>query len=117
MARLTIQALAETEVARLKRMSDAGMVTTSDLEAAQDQVEVLKAELDGDDVRAAQARLAAAQRVLWRASQLSQAGVVPGSEVTAAQTAVRVREAELKAAQAAATNAAPKMQMNQTQRN
>jgi tRNA A-37 threonylcarbamoyl transferase component Bud32 len=92
---------AEADVARLKQMSDAGMLTSDELEQAQDKLEVLKAELDGDGVRIAQAKLAAAERALRRVSQLVQVGVVSSSEAGAAQAEVQVREAELKAAQAA----------------
>jgi serine/threonine protein kinase len=91
---------AESEVARLTRLSDAGVVPTTDLEAAQDKVEVLKAQLDGDDVRVAQARLAAAQRALRRVSELVKMGIVSGAQAEAAQAEVQAREAELKAAQA-----------------
>jgi multidrug resistance efflux pump len=108
---------AETEVARLKRLGAAGVLDNlSDLEVAQGKLEVLKAQLEGDDVRVAQARLAVAQRALRRASQLFQAGVAVGSDVKAAQAEVQVREAELKAAQAAGTNAAPKMQIDRMER-
>jgi len=65
----------------------------------------LKAELDGDDVKAAQVRLEAAQRAWQIVSQQAQAGLVSGSEAAAAQAEVVVREAELKAAQAAAGRA------------
>ncbi len=92
---------AEADVARLKQMSDAGLITSADFEAAQDKVEVLKAELDGDGVRIAQAKLAAAERALRHVSQLVQLGVVSSSEAGAAQAEVQVREVELKAAQAA----------------
>jgi hypothetical protein len=108
---------AELEAARLKKLNDVGMLENpADLEAAQGKVEVLKAELEGDEAGVAQAKLAVAQRALQRASQLSQAGIVPGSEVKAAQAEVQVREAELKAAQAAGTNAAPKMQIDRMER-
>jgi hypothetical protein len=108
---------AEAELARLNQLHAVGVVTEADLEAAQEKAEVLKAELEGDDVGVAQARLAAAQRAWERVSPLAKAGMVTSSEAEAAQTEVRVREAELKAAQAAHTNAAPKIQIDTTQRN
>ena len=108
---------AETEVARLKRLGAAGVLDNlSDLEVAQGKLEVLKAQLEGDDVRVAQARLAVAQRALRRASQLFQAGVAVGSDVKAAQAEVQVREAELEAAQPAGTNAAPQVRIDRTER-
>jgi hypothetical protein len=93
---------AEAEAERLKKLSDAALVPKSELDAAQDKVEILKAELDGDEVRVAQVRLAAAQRDMRRVSELAKTGLVPGSEAAAAKMEVEVREAELKAAQAAA---------------
>ncbi len=92
---------AEADLARLKKMNDLGKLSAPDLEAAQDKVVVLKAELDGDGVDIAQARLSAAQRILRRVTRLVETGVAPESEAQAAETEVRVREAELKAAQAA----------------
>jgi serine/threonine protein kinase len=92
---------AEDLVASFKQMSEVSLIPTAHLEAAQDKVDVLKAELEGDDVRVAQARLAAAQHALRRVSQLMKIGAVPSSEAEAAQAEVQVREAELKAAQAA----------------
>jgi serine/threonine protein kinase len=79
----------------------AGIGSEADLEAAQGKVEVLKAELDGDEVGVAQARLAVAQRALRLVSQLFKAGLAPFSDAEAAQTEVQIREAELRAAQAA----------------
>jgi len=108
---------AEAELARLKQLYAAKLVTEQDLEAAQEKAAVLKAELEGDDVGVAQARLAAAKRAWERVSQLAKAKIVTTSEADAAQTEVQVREVELKAAQAAHTNAGPKMQINQTNRN
>jgi len=70
------------------------------LEADQEKVETLKAELDGDDVRVAQVKLAAAQHALQRVSDLAGQKVVSASEAEAAQAEVQMREAELKAAQA-----------------
>jgi signal peptidase I len=108
---------AEEEVARQQQLVRAGLATTSELEAAQGKLEVLKAELEGDEVGVAQARLAVARRALQRVSELVRVGVVSGSEAAAAQAEVRLREAELKAAQAAqgaATNAGPRMQIGQT---
>jgi hypothetical protein len=110
---------AEEEVARQEKLTRAGLATAFDLEAAQGKVEVLKAELEGDEVGIAQARLAVARRALQRVSELVRVGVVNGSEAAAAQAEVRVREAELKTAQAAqggpepfspATSDAPKIQ-------
>ena len=92
---------AEAELARLKQLRAEGVVTEADLDAAQEKAEVLKAELEGDDVGVAKARLAAAKRAWERVSPLAKAGIVTTSEAEAAQTEVRVREAELKAAQAA----------------
>ena len=107
---------AEAELARVKVRIAAGLASVTDLDAAQEKAEVLKAELEGDDVAVAQARLAAAQRALGHVSQLARAGIVSDSEAQAAQAEVQVREAELKAAQAAGTNAAPKMQIDRTER-
>ena len=68
---------------------------------AQDKVEVLKAELDGDGVRIAQAKLAARNVLCGLSRGWSEVGVVSSSEAGAAQAEVQVREVELKAAQAA----------------
>jgi len=111
---------AEEEVARQQQLVRVGLATTSELEAAQGKLEVLKAELEGDEVGVAQARLAVARRALQRVSELVRVGVVSGSETAAAQAEVRLREAELKAAQAAqgaGTNAGPRMQTDQTNQN
>jgi tRNA A-37 threonylcarbamoyl transferase component Bud32 len=92
---------AESEYARLKRLSDTGVISATDLEEAQGKVEVLRAELEGDDLLVAQTRLRVAKRAWQRVSQLAKIGLVPASEAEAAQVEVQVREAELKAAQSA----------------
>lgn len=93
---------AELEAAQQKTLYNAGLGSPTDLDAAQAKVEILKAELDGDDVKVAQVRLAAAQRTWRLLSQQARAGFVSGPDVAVAQAEVEVREAELKAAQAAA---------------
>jgi tRNA A-37 threonylcarbamoyl transferase component Bud32 len=111
---------AEAEAARLRQLHAAGLGTISDLETAQDKVEVLKAELTGDAVQVAQARLTAAQRALRRVLELVRVGVALGSEAQAAQAEVRLREAELKSAQAAqagGTVGGTNMQIDQPERN
>jgi outer membrane protein TolC len=92
---------AEAEAEQQKKLYNAGMITFLDFLAAQEKADVLKAELDGDEVKVAQVRLEAAQRAWQIISQQTKAGMVPLSEAQAAQAEVEVREAELKAAQAA----------------
>jgi outer membrane protein TolC len=92
---------AEAEAEQQKKLYNAGMITFLDFLAAQEKADVLKAELDGDEVKVAQVRLEAAQRAWQIISQQTKAGLVPLSEAQAAQAEVEVREAELKAAQAA----------------
>jgi hypothetical protein len=92
---------AEAEAERQKTLYNTGMITFLDFLAAQEKADVLKAELDGDEVKVAQVRLEAAQRAWQIISQQAKAGAVPLSEAQAAQAEVEVREAELKVAQAA----------------
>jgi serine/threonine protein kinase len=97
---------AEAEAVRQKSRYDTGVIPFLDFLAAQEKADVLKAELDGDEVKVAQVRLEAAQRIWQIVSQQAKAGMVTLSEAAAAQAEVEVREAELKAAQAAKAAAA-----------
>ena len=56
---------------------------------------------EGDPVKSARVKLAAADRLLKRVSELWKAGRVPGSDYEAARADVAVREAELQAVLAA----------------
>jgi len=92
---------AEAELARLKVLHDARAISDSEFQAAQDKMEVLKATLGGDPVRAAQIRLASAEGDLRRVSELFTNKLVSTSEFEAAQAEVQKRRLELEAAQAA----------------
>jgi multidrug resistance efflux pump len=97
---------AEAEAERQKTLYNTGVTTFSEFLVAQEKADVLKAELDGDEVKVAQVRLEAARSVWQLVSQQAKAGIATLSEADAAQSEVEVREAELKAAQAAKAAAA-----------
>jgi predicted Ser/Thr protein kinase len=97
---------AEAEAERQKTLYNTGVSTFQDFLVAQEKADVLKAELDGDEVKVAQVRLEAARSVWQLVSQQAKAGIITLSEAAAAQAEVDVREAELKVAQAAKAAAA-----------
>jgi hypothetical protein len=76
-----------------------GRLSSGDLQAARDEVEVLQAELGGDPVQVARVRLAAAQRILQLTEKRFQAGAISPDEYQAAKNAVELRQAELRLAE------------------
>ena len=91
---------AEAELARLKELAGPNLVPATDVDAAQDKLDILKAELDGDEIKVAQIRLDSTQRALKHASDLFNAKIIPASDFEAAKAEVEMRQAELRAAQA-----------------
>ena len=85
----------------MSNLAKAHIATQQQVDAAQDAVDLLKAQLDGDPVREAQVRLAAAQHDLQRLTALAQAHIIPQSDVDAAQSKVDLLKAELQAVQSA----------------
>ncbi len=106
-----IPAQTETVVLRLKlaqaqamlkqreAQSSVGVISPGELQTAQDDVELLRAQLTGDPLRVAQVKLEAAERKLQLLSAQFDVGLVTALERDAAQTEVEVRRVELRAAQ------------------
>jgi len=103
---------AEEAAALAETSFKAGRIPQSELQAARDEVAVLKAEIDGDPIQVAQLRLTAAQNRLTRAKVLFDSGLVPSSDYQAARNAVELRQAELRAVQAAQGKVAPSNSSN-----
>jgi len=91
---------AETEFVRLEKLHDLKAISDAEFERAQERMEVLKATLDGDPIRAAQIGLESADRRLQRLSVLFTNNLVSISELEAAQLELQKRRVELKAAEA-----------------
>jgi hypothetical protein len=91
---------AETEFVRLEKLHDVKAISDAEFERAQERMEVLKATLDGDPIRAAQIGLESADRRLQRLSVLFTNKLVSASELEAAQSELQKRRVELKAAEA-----------------
>jgi serine/threonine protein kinase len=91
---------AEESLASIQDTFKAGLIPQSELQAAEDELALLKAEVDGDEVQVAQARLAAAENRLATLKALFDTGRIPESEYQAARNAVELRQAELRAVQA-----------------
>jgi Protein kinase domain/HlyD family secretion protein len=90
----------EEEAARKDQLYRNGMLPRAELQSATDEIEVLKAQLSGDAVEVARARLAAAQHQLDPLEAQYRNGVVSISDYQVAKNAVELRQAELRAAEA-----------------
>ncbi len=84
---------------RVQQQFAAGLATQADIIDAAEQVEVLKAQLAGDPVAAAQARLNAAQQRRDLDEQLHNASLMPQTDYDRAQSDLAQRKAELNALQ------------------
>ncbi len=93
---------AETEFVRLEKLHDVKAISDGEFESAKERMEVLKATLGGDPIRAAQIGLESADRRLQRLSVLFTNQLVSATELEAAQLELRKRRVELKAAEAQA---------------
>ncbi|HVU38987.1 MAG TPA: protein kinase [Opitutales bacterium] len=91
--------LARQNLARAQQRFAVGLATQADIIDAAEQVEVLKAQLAGDPVAAAQARLNAAQKRRDLDEQLHNAGLMPQTDYDRAQSDLLQRQAELDALQ------------------
>ena len=91
---------AEAEVRRLQSLVGANLVPTEELEAAQDKLDILRARLEGNEVKIAEIRVVAAERVLRRVSLLFENKLVPTSDFENAKAELEIREAELRDLQA-----------------
>jgi outer membrane protein TolC len=78
----------------------AGLIPQSELQAAEDEIAVLMAEIEGNEVQVAQVRLAAAENQLARIKALFDTGQIADSEYQAARNSLELRQAELRAVQA-----------------
>lgn len=93
---------AETEFVRLEKLHDLKAISDAEFESAREKMEVLKATLDGDPIRAAQISYESADRRLQRLSVLFTNSLVSSSELETAQLDLQKRRFELKAAEAQA---------------
>jgi outer membrane protein TolC len=81
----------------IEAQAAAGLTDAGELEAAQDKVELIKAQLTGAPQQVWQARLTAAERKLKLITSRVGVGLSPASELDAAKAEVEVRRAELDA--------------------
>ena len=95
---------AQADAGRMEALSKSvpGSVSISDLEAAKDKVEILKAELAGDAVQVAKINLAAARRQLERAEPLFKSHAISDSDYEKAKYDAAIAEAKLREAEGAA---------------
>jgi predicted Ser/Thr protein kinase len=91
---------AEAEVSRLQRLAGANLVSAEEFEAAQDKLDILRASLEGNEVKIAEIRVAAAERALRRVSLLFENKLVSTSDFEKAKAELDIREAELRDLQA-----------------
>jgi hypothetical protein len=94
---------AETEFVRLEKLHEVKAISDAEFESAKERMEVLKATLDGDPIRAAQIAFESADRRLQRLSVLFTNNLVSSSELETSQLDLQERRIELKAAEAQAT--------------
>ncbi len=98
---------AESGLKQVEARVAAGLNDPGEMDAAQDAVELIKAQLTGEPQQVAQARLAAAERKLKLITSRANAGLLPGSEIDSAKAGVEVRRAQLSAIMAAAPPSKP----------
>ena len=91
---------AEAKLANAKQLDRIGTATVGEVAQAQDEVEIIQAQLAGDSVRVAQIELNAAQRSLQRVKLMAQIGTAPRSDVEDAKAEVEIRQNELITARA-----------------
>ena len=89
---------AEEAVPMFEARYKAGQIDGLTLQAAKDEVEILRAEIAGDPVQVARVRLAAAERQLQGAEAQYKAGLMDFEKYQAAKNAVEIRQIELRAA-------------------
>jgi len=87
---------AEEALSALEARWKAGLIDNAVVLAAQDNVEILKAQIAGDAMHVARLRLAAAEHQLKTAEGKHEAGIIDSMEYQAAKNAVELRKAELR---------------------
>jgi len=90
---------AQDALALAQKKADVGLITTGELQAAKDQVEIAKAQINGDAVKIAQAQLRAAQNQWQIANQQYQVGIITQDAVMAAKNEVERLEVNLQVAE------------------
>jgi len=95
---------AQMELTNLVAQYRVGIVASDEVVSAQEQIKILQAEMAGDGVQAAKARLDAAQRLLALQKQRDDAGLSTKSDYEKAQADIAIAEAQLREAEAAAQN-------------
>jgi multidrug resistance efflux pump len=96
---------AEQQLQRVAELERQKLVSAAELDRAKTEVEVLKAELAGDEKEVARIRLRRAERELERVTELHAQKAVSGEARDRAQLQVEVLRAELAGDQRAATRA------------
>jgi hypothetical protein len=97
---------AKDELERVEARFAAGIVGGDELETARGKVKILEAQLTGDDVLVAKARLQSAHALFEMAASRFQVGVLPAEEYEKAKGAVAIAEAVLREAEATASRRA-----------